>query len=249
MTDSAPDGRRRATVGRLLMKTPISGEQSPGRTQPFEVRNAMSAPAAVTIILVALAVVLTTSAIAWDGEVPGWEADALRFFNDWPDWLEPLVWALQQMGVLAAPMIGGIVIAWIARRWQYVIPFVLLMPLKLGIEKAVLKQAVERERPYVTVGTDIHVRGPAFEGLSFPSGHATTATAFAILVVAFVPPKWRPLPLAWAVVVGISRLYYGEHNVLDVVAGFAMGAMFAAILWFAILNRWVDDHPDPATQP
>ena len=68
------------------------------------------------------------------------------------------------------------------------------MPLKLILEKAVLKQLIERERPFVTVGPDITVRGPAFEGLSFPSGHTTTAFAFAILVAAFLPRRWRPLP-------------------------------------------------------
>lgn len=223
-----------------------SSGRSSGRPHPFEVRDRISAGRLTIIVTIAVAVVIVTSTIAWDGEVPDWEADTLRFFNDWPGWLEPIFWVLQQMGVLAAPLIGGVVIAWWARRWQYVIPFVLLMPLKLGIEKAVLKQIVERQRPYVTVGPDIEVRGPAFEGLSFPSGHATTATAFAILVMAFLPPKWRPLPLVWAVVVGISRLYYGEHNVLDVVAGFAMGTIFATLLWFTVLNRFVDRGRLPA---
>ena len=213
------------------------------RPQPFRVRDPISATTTATAVVASVVVVLITSAVAWDGEVPGWEAEALRFFNAWPGWLEPPLWVLQQMGVLGAPLIGGVFIAWWARRWQYAIPFVLLVPLKLGIEKAVVKQLVERERPYVTVGPDIEVRGPAFEGLSFPSGHSTTAVAFAILVVAFVPPKWRPIPLVWALVVGISRLYYGEHNVLDVVAGFAMGTLFATILWFTILNRFVAE-PD-----
>ncbi len=222
------------------MNAPPRRRVVPNSDQPFAVRDAISAPVAVTIIIGALAVVLVTSAVAWDGDVPDWEADALRFFNDWPDWLEPIMWTLQQFGVLAGPLLGGIVIAWTARRWDYLIPFVLLMPLKLIIEKVVLKQLVERERPFVTVGPDINVRGPAFEGLSFPSGHATTATAFAILVAAFLPPKWRPLPLIWALVVGIARLYFGEHNVLDVVAGVAMGTMFATILWFTILNRFVE---------
>ncbi len=198
----------------------------------------MSAPVATAILVAAVAVVVATSAVAYDGEVPEWEADALRFFNDWPGWLEPIMWVLQQVGVLAGPVIGGIVIAWVARRREYVIPFVLLMPLKLIIEKAVLKQLVRRERPYVSVGPDIEVRGPAFEGLSFPSGHATTAFAFGILAAAFLPPRWRPLPLVWAPIVGIARLYYGEHNVLDVVAGAAMGTIFATILWYTVLNRF-----------
>ena len=215
-----------------------------GRDQPFAVRDPITAPVAVSVIVAALAVVVSSSAVAWDGEVPGWEAEALRFFNDWPDWLEWIMWPLQQVGVLAAPVLGGVVIARVARRWEYVIPFLMLMPLKLIIEKAVLKQLVERQRPFVSVGPDIEVRGPAFEGMSFPSGHATTAFAFAILVAGFVPPRWRPVPLIWAVVVGVARLYYGEHNVLDVVAGAAMGVIFGTILWWTILNRFVERDPD-----
>ncbi len=229
------------------MTTPTSIEQPPSRRQPFEVRDAISMQQLVVTVGVALAVVVASSAVAWNGEVPAWEADLLRFFNDWPDWLEPIMWALQQVGVLAGPVIGGLVIVWFTRRWDYLIPFVLLMPLKLIIEKAFLKQLIERQRPFVTVGPDINVRGPAFEGLSFPSGHATTAFAFAILVAALLPRRWRPVPLIWAVVVGISRLYFGEHNVLDVVAGAAVGTIFATILWFTTLNRFVHtDHESPA---
>ena len=84
------------------------------------------------------------------------------------------------------------------------------------------------------------MRGPAFEGLSFPSGHTTTAFALGVLLVAFVPPKWRPVALAWAAITGIARLYYGEHNILDVVAGAALGTTFAVVLWFTIVNRFVE---------
>ena len=226
--------------------TPSSSiEHEPKRRQPFAVRDAMSTGSMVTLVTVSLVVIVASSAIAWDGEVPGWEADLLRWTNDWPDWLEPIMWTLQQVGVLAGPLIGGVVIAWVARRWEYVIPFVLLMPLKLIIEKAVLKQLVERQRPFVSIGPDITVRGPAFEGLSFPSGHATTSVAFGILVAAFLPPRWRPLPVLWAAAVCVARIYFGEHNVLDVVAGAALGTLFATVLWFTILNRWVEPDEEP----
>lgn len=229
------------------MTTSSSIDDDRAREQPFAVRNAMSTQQMVILVGLSLAVVVATSAVAWNGDVPGWEADALRFVNDWPDWLEPIMWALQQVGVLAAPLIAGLVIARVAGRWAYAIPFVLLMPLKLIIEKAVLKQAVERRRPYETIGPEINVRGPAFEGLSFPSGHATTAVATAILVAAFLPPRWRPLPLIWAAIVCVARLYFGEHNVLDVVAGVAVGTLFATILWYTILNRFVAPDPDGLT--
>jgi len=224
-----------------------STEQEPNRRQPFAVRDAMSTGQMLVSVTLSLIVLVTTSAVAWHGGVPSWEADALRFVNDWPDWIEPIMWTLQQLGVLAAPLIGGIVIAWVANRWEYVIPFALLLPLKLIIEKAVLKQLVERQRPFVSIGPDIEVRGPAFEGLSFPSGHATTAVAFGILVAAFLPRRWQPLPLLWAAAVCIARLYFGEHNVLDVVAGAAMGTLFATILWFTVLNRFVEPDPEAPT--
>jgi len=221
------------------MTTTHTTDPSPTRRQPFEVRDAISIRQLAITVAIASTVVIATSVVAWNGEVPGWEADALRFFNDWPDWLEPIMWALQQVGVLAGPVIGGLLIAWFARRWDFLWPFVLLMPLKLILEKAILKQLIERERPYVTVGPDINVRGPAFDGLSFPSGHATTAFAFGILVAAFLPRRWRPIPLIWAAIVAIARLYFGEHNVLDVVAGAGVGTIFATVLWFTMLNRFV----------
>jgi len=229
------------------MTTSDSIRPEPKRRQPFAVRDATSTTQMVTVVTLTILIVLVTSAIAWDGEVPGWEADALRFVNDWPGWLEPIMWTLQQVGVMAGPLIGGVVIAWVAGRWEYVIPFVLLMPLKLLIEKAVVKQLVERQRPFVSIGPDITVRGPAFEGLSFPSGHSTTSVAFGILVAAFLPPRWRPVPLVWAAAVCIARIYFGEHNLLDVVAGAALGTLFATILWFTILNRWVEPDGEPAT--
>ena len=84
------------------------------------------------------------------------------------------------------------------------------------------------------------MRGPGFEGLSFPSGHSTTAFAMFILVAAYVPSRWRALPITGAVIVAVARLYYGEHNFLDVLAGAAMGTAFATVLWFLFVNRVVD---------
>ncbi len=176
--------------------------------------------------------------------MPGWEVSVLEFFNGWPDQLEPIMWVLQQAGLLVAPIAVGLVIVALTRRWTYLIPFVLVLPLKLIFEKGLLKQLVERERPFTSVGPEIVVRGTAIEGLSFPSGHATTAFALAVLVTAFLPARWRAVPLLWAVVVAISRLYHGEHNVLDVVAGAAIGTAFGTVLWFVVLNRLVEHAGD-----
>lgn len=207
-------------------------------------RDRVELPRVLLVVAISLVTVVVSSVIAWDGEVPAWEESILRWFNEWPDGLEAPLWVVQQVGVFGAPVVGGLVVLWFTRRWFHLIPFVLVLPLKLTLEKGVVKQLVHRQRPYVSVGPDIEVRGPAFEGLCFPSGHCTTAFALATLLAAFVPPKWRPLPFAWAVAVAATRLYYGEHNVLDVVAGAALGIAFATVLWFVFLNRWVPTSED-----
>ncbi|MCP3939259.1 MAG: phosphatase PAP2 family protein [Actinomycetia bacterium] len=212
------------------------------RSSPFlAVRTRVEAPTVVVVVVVAAVIVVASSAIAWDGTVPDWEARPLRWINGWPDWFEPAMWFLQQVGALIAPVVAGLIVVLSTRRWQHLIPFVLVLPLKLGIEKAVVKQLVDRERPFVSLGPDINVRGPAFEGLSFPSGHGTTAFALAVLLTAFVPSKWRFVPITWATIVLIARMYYGEHNLLDVVAGAALGTAFATVLWFVFLNRDVPE--------
>jgi undecaprenyl-diphosphatase len=191
------------------------------------------------ITAAALGVFLACAAVAWDGDVPSWEADTLRFVNGWPDRLEPFFWVVQQAGVLGAPLAGGVVIAAIARRWTYLVPFACLVPLKLGIEWGVIKQLVERERPFATLGSEIVVRGTAVDGLSFPSGHATTATAFGVLLLAFVPRSWWPPVVGWVGAVGLARLYSGEHHPLDVVGGIALGTIYGVALRYLVLDRLV----------
>lgn len=212
------------------------------RQQPFVICHRVPARLAFGVVAVMAAVILAGSFVAWGGDVARWEREVLLFVNGWPDFLEPLFWVLQQVGVFMAPVVGGLIVVSFTRQWQHLIPFALVLPLKLGIEKGLLKNLVERNRPFQSVGSEIHVRGPAFEGLSFPSGHSTTAFALGILLAAFLPPKWRVIPVFWAFIVAVARMYYGEHNVLDVVAGAAMGTAFATVLWFFFLNKFA--HPE-----
>ena len=210
-------------------------------SEVFAVRQRISGRAALVVILLSTAVVIAGSAIAWDGTVPAWEESILHFVNDWPDWLEPIMWVLQQVGVIGLPVITAAVIYFFTRKWQLALPFLLIVPLKLGIEKAIVKQLVERTRPFDSVGPEINVRGPAFGGLSFPSGHTTTAFSVAVLLAAILPPRWRIIPVVWAFIVAIVRLYFGEHNVLDVVVGSAIGIAFATMLWYVFFNRLVPE--------
>lgn len=184
---------------------------------------------------VCLVVIVATSVAAADGEVDGFEAAILRWFNDWPEAVEPVLWFLEQVGNLFFPLAAGLACAIAARRWTLIIPFALILPLKLFFEKTVVKGFVERERPYTSLGDDIIVREGAFEGLSFPSGHTTTAFATAVLLAALLPRLWRLVPIVWAVLVGVARMFMGEHNFYDVVCGAALGTLFATLLWYFVL--------------
>nr|WP_277752057.1 phosphatase PAP2 family protein [Corynebacterium silvaticum] len=71
---------------------------------------------------------------------------------------------------------------------------------------------------------------------SFPSGHATTAFA-AAMVLALLCRRWWVLTV-WivAAAVGLSRLYVGVHWPSDVLAGALLGAAIAAAT-FAVMRK------------
>uniref|UniRef100_A0A8C5QF97 Polyisoprenoid diphosphate/phosphate phosphohydrolase PLPP6 n=1 Tax=Leptobrachium leishanense TaxID=445787 RepID=A0A8C5QF97_9ANUR len=90
---------------------------------------------------------------------------------------------------------------------------------------AIVKGIVKRPRPmqnrmdmFATFSVDKY---------SFPSGHATRAAMVARFMlkhlVLAVPV--RILVVLWAIVVSLSRVVLGRHNVTDVVFGFIMGHM------------------------
>jgi undecaprenyl-diphosphatase len=128
------------------------------------------------------------------------------------------------------------------RKWWLVAGLVALVPLKLIVEKAVVKQLVERERPGTTIcgypddfdETCGNFRDVPLEGLSFVSGHAIIAWGVAALLWPVLPGRWRWLPIAIATLNAIARVYLGAHNPLDVVGGAAIGIALGAVISLAV---------------
>lgn len=187
-------------------------------------RPAAAAVAAVT----GLALVLLSSLVAADGTVPGWEQSVFRAVNGLPGWLFRPMWAAQLLGVLVTPLIPAVVAAAL-RLWRLAAALVLVMPLKLIVEKDVLKALVERQRPGQNEpGAILRDVPPA--GLSFPSGHAIIAFAVATLLAPYLSRRWQVVAFGLAAVVCFARVYLGAHNPLDVTAGAGAGLVLGGVL-------------------
>lgn len=75
---------------------------------------------------------------------------------------------------------------------------------------------------------------------SFPSGHALLATVFYLglgVLLAEAMPRRRlkafmiTSGIVIAIVIGLTRIYLGAHWTTDVIAGWAVGAAWAMVLW------------------
>ena len=110
-----------------------------------------------------------------------------------------------------------------------------LFVIALGIaivSLAVLKETFQITRPSAII---------AVEGWSFPSGHATVATAFFFMLVHSFWGKIKTPgnkavlvsgSFVGAILIWFSRLYLGAHWMLDVLAGIALGLLAVS---FAVL--------------
>ncbi len=178
--------------------------------------------------LAGLALTVAASLGALDGAVSDAEQAVFRWINELPDWLERPMWALQLLGVLVTP-IAVAAIALILRQWRLALALVLLAPLKLVVERQVLKALVERQRPGQNEpGAILRDVPPA--GLSFPSGHAIVAVGIATLLWPYLGRGGRIAVVVLAFAVGVARIYLGAHNPLDVVAGAGLGLLLGGLL-------------------
>lgn len=143
------------------------------------------------------------------------------------------------------------VAAWLAwRRLPRLALFVVVTLAGSALLNALVKLAVDRARP-VVADPVAHA-----SGMSFPSGHAQSATvAASLLLLVFLPllrGAWRPVAVALAVTfviaIGFARVALGVHFVSDVIDGYALGAAWVAAM-IAAFNAWQRERRRPAADP
>ena len=157
---------------------------------------------------------------------------------------------LSDRDYIALPALLAFVLAWaFGRRTTRACLVALVIALAIadrGSENA-LKNLFSERRPYATLeNVHVHRAGawavtnpdasdPRSSGSnSFPSTHATDIAAVTV-VLAFLSRKtlWGTIPLA--LLVGLSRVYTGNHYPADVLAGYAWGGLTATVVTLIVL--------------
>jgi len=179
-----------------------------------------------------LAGAVAASVVASNGRVGAAERAVFEAINGLPDALRWPMWVFQLLGLLLLPLAVAAVAVYY-RRIRLAIALVALVPLKLLVEKAVVKELVQRERPGRTEPEAI-LRDVPSAGNSFPSGHAIIAFGIAMLLTPYLGRWGRVVVWALAALNGIARVFLGAHNPLDVVCGAGLGVALGGLLSYAV---------------
>jgi undecaprenyl-diphosphatase len=153
--------------------------------------------------------------------------------------LQVLTWLGSTAVIIPAGLVIGLYFVIWRRDWQ---PLVLLTAAIAGavVLYDIGKALVGRPRPPAAIWIG------HYTGAAFPSGHATQSVAFyamlAIVLGAGLSSRRRAVLWGAAalvvLIVGASRIYLGAHWLTDVLAGYALGACWVAIVVAILLIRW-----------
>jgi membrane-associated phospholipid phosphatase/putative flippase GtrA len=138
------------------------------------------------------------------------------------------VWAmLSTLG--GATYMCALALPWLLRRPRHIATLLLLLVV-FGIGINLFKDIVNTPRPsWVLEAGSFQLLGPNYQHFSFPSGHAASAFAIALLIVDRLEYRLLPslLVLGCALAIGLSRIAVGAHWPIDVAGGALLGALTA----------------------
>lgn len=121
------------------------------------------------------------------------------------------------MVLLAVPI-------WLRGKRELAFDFIVVVILATVLSE-IVKGIVDRPRPFEVL-SDVNIL-LSTGGSSFPSGHATRASAMAVLI--WLGFRWKVgvVTAGVALLIAMSRIYLGVHWPSDVLAAAALGAAIA----------------------
>ena len=187
-------------------------------------------PAAVGLIEVTISVFAARQVV-----ISATESRVFHALNGLPDGLFPWLWLPMQLGNLVVGAAAGLLVALLDRDLTAAIGVVLVVALKLVVERFVRREMADylavRQRPGTSqAGAILRGRDVPSAGPSFPSGHVILAAGVATVVLAIVPGAWWWVPALLTLLVTVGRVYVGAHNPLDVAAGLGAGVLLGSLV-------------------
>lgn len=173
----------------------------------------------------AATVALAWSAVTAANGLPEWERRAYRRINDTPDQLAPLAWPPMQAGSLSAPFALAGWTWWRKRTLDPSVAYAAAGFTTWLVAKGV-KKMVKRGRPYDhDRNTNLRLATQTDGSLGYVSGHAAVASTLSTIIARDRQPAEAVALHAFALLVGVTRIYAGAHLPLDVVGGVALGVL------------------------
>ena len=217
-------------------------------------------PRAWTAVLLAGlgAALFGVSALLLKAGAPGWDVSLFRILNQVPaaaaSVLTPLSHLFLPVGIIIIITVVVLTVVYVVARNRSVLP-VATVAAAAGLAWVlahVAKAVAGRPRPYEVMADAVLRQQPA-HGTSFPSSHTAVTLAVAIALVPFLARPLAAAGIAYAVLVGWSRVYLGVHYPLDVLAGAGIGMAAGGVILLALgtllrcAGRAADGH-DAATE-
>ncbi|WP_284978107.1 phosphatase PAP2 family protein [Arthrobacter sp. fls2-241-R2A-200] len=139
-------------------------------------------------------------------------------------------------GTIGMPIIAVVIMIWLALRRRSWTPVILIATAGLGSLLMTIagKQLFGRARPNLSDAVPPYEHSP-----SFPSGHSLNSIVIAgivayIIILRLETTRARVVTIlvasAFAITIGLSRVYLGHHWLTDVLAAWALG-----IAWLALV--------------
>lgn len=171
------------------------------------------------------------------------DSDILLWINGhYAEWADTLMWGVSRSRTwwLLYVLLLGLII-WRYRSWKAVLLIIAGFAVAVGLSdficSGVLKPLVCRYRPTHEPALDpVHlVNGYIGGRYGFCSSHAANTMACATLFCLLFRHKIATaLLMLWVALNCYSRMYLGVHYPTDIIAGLAIGALMAVLVYWAL---------------